>query len=77
MARIDAEDGRLAEARKLLEPLIAQEKFHISEFAALCAAEAEILLAEGEPASARTWVDLLASIEPDHPSVLALRQMMR
>jgi tetratricopeptide (TPR) repeat protein len=69
MARLAIRDRRLDEARDLLQPLLSQERFHQSEFAALANAEIELFMAEGNPDAARSWLDLWASGDPEHPAI--------
>jgi hypothetical protein len=47
---------------------------HESEFASLCTAEVEFAMAGGQPEGAHTWVDMLETYVPDHPTVDLLRR---
>jgi tetratricopeptide (TPR) repeat protein len=76
IAIIHAKKGEVDEAKTLLEPLLTQSKYHISEFAALCMAEVELDLAMGQPEAAKHWVNMLAQIEPDHPVVQQLQNRL-
>jgi tetratricopeptide (TPR) repeat protein len=69
VAQLRVRQSRLGEAWKLLEPLLAQRRLHVSEFAALCAAHMDLLIAEGDREAALVWLDLLEDFLPDHPFV--------
>jgi cytochrome c-type biogenesis protein CcmH/NrfG len=62
-----AQDGRIAEAKALLEPFLSQTRLHRTEFAALSSAQIELALAEGYPESARIVFDMWEGVDPDHP----------
>jgi tetratricopeptide (TPR) repeat protein len=68
-ARIHIHAGRFDEAKALLDPLLEMTRIHVSEFAALAVAEAELHLAEGRPEGAQQWLDMLERIDPDNPAV--------
>ena len=55
MARQYTRDGDYERARLLLDPLLRQNRMHTSEFVALCAAEIELRLAQGNVDVARSW----------------------
>jgi tetratricopeptide (TPR) repeat protein len=55
MARQYTRDGVYERARLLLDPLLRQNRMHTSEFVALCAAEIELHLAQGNVDVARSW----------------------
>lgn len=69
LARLAVNEGQLDRARTLLEPVLHQKRFHISEFAAFAGAQIDLLLAENEVEGARQWFDLWSSIDPDHPQL--------
>jgi tetratricopeptide (TPR) repeat protein len=56
--------GRLQEARELLEPLLAQRRLHFSEFSILCAVHMDLLIAEDDRESALVWLDFLEGMLP-------------
>jgi tetratricopeptide (TPR) repeat protein len=64
---------QIAQARELLEPLMERERFHVSEFAHFCAAQAELHLADRNQDAARTWLDMWANVDPDNPAIAELR----
>ncbi len=67
-------EGRIEEARALLQPLLSRRRLHFSEFSALCAAEIQVALADGNRDAARTWFDLWQRGVPDHPQQEILRR---
>jgi tetratricopeptide (TPR) repeat protein len=73
-ASLAATRGDFDRARRLLEPVLARKRFHFSEFAALCLAQVNLLVAEGKHAPAQSWLDLWRQTIPDHP---LLEQMSR
>ncbi|MBI4494055.1 MAG: tetratricopeptide repeat protein [Chloroflexi bacterium] len=74
LARLAVQRGKLDEARALLDPLLTRRRFHTSEFRAFCGAQIELALAEGKRDGARSWLEMLAGVDPDDPVVPALRQ---
>ncbi len=58
-------DGRIDEARALLEPVMTRKHFHVSEFSALMHARLELCMAEGEVDGARAWFDIWTQTDPD------------
>ncbi|HZR98314.1 MAG TPA: tetratricopeptide repeat protein [Chloroflexota bacterium] len=73
MARLAVQERQFDRARELLQPLMEQRRLHRSEFDALCAANVELYYAEGHRDGARSWVDLWASVNPDHPGIARWR----
>ena len=69
LARVLLQRGERAEARDLLQSLLARRRLHYSEFAALCAAQADLYLAEGNRDAARSWRRMGAEVDPDNPSL--------
>jgi tetratricopeptide (TPR) repeat protein len=67
-----ARAGRTADAEALLGPAMQTERLHADEYAALCAAQIDLLIALGKHADARTWAALLAEAAPDHPAISEL-----
>jgi predicted Zn-dependent protease len=76
VARLATRERQLDRAKDLLQPLVAQERYHISEFRGLCQAQAEVHQAEGNPDAARSWIDLWASVDPDHPGIAQWRRSL-
>jgi tetratricopeptide (TPR) repeat protein len=74
LARLHAEEGRVEEARALLDPLLARRRIHFLEFAVLCMAEIDVALAGGQLDAAQSWVDLWRSGQPDHPGIPHFRR---
>ncbi len=77
VARFQIRDDKLAEARALLEPLLARRRLHYSEFAALCSAEIELLLAEKNEEGARAWMEMWERGDPEHPQLERYRRLLR
>ena len=52
MSRMYVDEGRLDKAEEMLRPLFSRRRLHITEFAALCMGQMNLLLArgQGEPA---------------------------
>ena len=73
LATVHAKEGRVDEAVALLDPLLMQTEFHISEYAALCMAQVELALARHQPEAAKSWVDMLERAAPDYPTTANLR----
>jgi len=69
--------GETKRARELADPLMDQQRFHISEFSALCYAQAIIAQAEGKTAGAQTWADQLERALPNDPKVKIIRRWKR
>jgi tetratricopeptide (TPR) repeat protein len=61
--------GELDEADALLQPLMSRKRFHYSEFDAFCNARIELYLAQKNPDSARSWLDMWAMTNPDTPAL--------
>lgn len=74
MARLAVHERQFARARERLQPLLEQQQYHVSEFDALCAANAELHFAEGNRDGARSWVDLWATVNPEHPGIARWRR---
>jgi tetratricopeptide (TPR) repeat protein len=77
LARLAARQGRPDEGKALLDPLLTRPRFHFSEFAAVCAAMIDVLLAKGEKDGARTWFDMWERTEPDNPQLDEFRGRVR
>lgn len=70
LARIYARKGQIEEARALTTPLLMLEKLHVSEFRALARAEMDISLANDQPESARSWLEMWRALESDNPELI-------
>jgi thioredoxin-like negative regulator of GroEL len=73
LARTSILRRQLDRARALLEPLMERTRFHISEVANFCAAQAELYLAERNREAARTWLDMWSNVDPENPAIDELR----
>ncbi len=69
LAQLALRKGKVAEAEALLEPLVSQKRFHISEFAALAGAQIDLFLAKSDPTSARSWFTMWESADPENPGL--------
>lgn len=76
MAQLETRAHRIEAAHAILEGLNGRRSYHRSEIVALCLAEIELLLAEKNPRGARSWLDVCASIDPEHPSLAYLRDLI-
>ncbi|MCI0491412.1 MAG: tetratricopeptide repeat protein, partial [Planctomycetes bacterium] len=54
-------------ARSLLDPLMERNRFHQSEFAAMCNANIELLAARGDKDGARIWFDMWQRTDSNDP----------
>jgi tetratricopeptide (TPR) repeat protein len=77
LAADHAQEGRVEEARTLLQPLLARTRLHFTEFSSLCAAEVEVALADGSRDAAESWLDLWRRGYPDDPNLPILREKVR
>jgi tetratricopeptide (TPR) repeat protein len=69
MAFRHLQEGDFDAAREMLSPLMLRQRLHLTEFTALCQAEIEICLAEGQRDAAQSWLRMWEEIEPDHPDL--------
>lgn len=69
MAQLATLKGNYDEADKWLDPVMEQPRLHITEFSAICQARVRLELARGRRDSAKSWLDLWAGVEPDHPDI--------
>jgi len=76
LAKLSLLSDQIDEAKALLDPLLSRRRFHFSEFAALCSAYIQLLLAQDNRESARSWLDLWASVDPEHPEVARWRRRL-
>lgn len=76
MAQLFIREGKLDEGEALLKPLLEERRFHFSEFSALCQAHIELLLARGNPDGARSWLEMWAAADPDHPAIERVRRRL-
>lgn len=72
-ARLAMGEGDLEKARDLLNGLMQREKLHISEFKGLCAVQIEVLMKEGQPEAARSWLGMWGGMDPYNPALPAYR----
>lgn len=77
LAQIATDRGDYNEAEKLLEPVTRQKKIHSFEFAAICQARIQLELARGQRDVAQLWLDMWASVEPDHPGLPYWRAQLK
>lgn len=69
LAHFHMESGELDRARELIHPLLYRQKFHHSEFAALCNAQVGLHVAEGKLDFARQWLKFWSEHLPEHPAL--------
>ncbi len=65
MAEICIREQRFDDAEAWLTPLREQSRMHISEFRGLALIFIELWIQKGDASSAKNWLDLLDSIDPD------------
>jgi tetratricopeptide (TPR) repeat protein len=69
LARTHIQNREFEQARAVLAPMLAARRLHIAEFASLCMAEIDLLLAQGQRTGARSWFDIWKQANPDHPQL--------
>lgn len=77
LGRIEVQRGHVAEARALLDPLLARRRMHFSEFASVAIAHIETGLADGKPQEAKSWLEMWERAMPDDPRVEVFRKEIR
>ncbi|MGH9942481.1 MAG: tetratricopeptide repeat protein [Pyrinomonadaceae bacterium] len=73
LARKHIADGQLDEAAALLNPLLARRRIHIAEYSALCQVQIELLHAQKNTEGARSWLEMWAGADPEHPGIAQWR----
>lgn len=76
VAQLETRARRFAASHQILDALASRRRYSKSEFVALSLAEIEVFLAEKNPDAARSWLDLVASVDPEHPSIPGLRKII-
>jgi Flp pilus assembly protein TadD len=69
--------GEIERARELVDPLLERERFHTSEFSAICFTMANIARAERKPDGLRFWADYLERVLPEDPKLKIIRRWQR
>jgi tetratricopeptide (TPR) repeat protein len=77
LANLAAERGELDRARQLLEPLLTRQRLHVGEYTALCMAQLNLFLAEGNREQAEHWLEMWRQVTPDHPSLGGFQARLR
>jgi tetratricopeptide (TPR) repeat protein len=77
LARLAMRDREPDKAKALLDPMLARKRLHFSEFAALCAAEIDLFLTEGNRDAARSWFEMWEQTDPDNPALGEFRRRFR
>lgn len=72
-----AEKGEIERAKELIDPLFTRKRFHFGEFSALCSAQIQLSLAEGNREAAESWLDMMKQVVPDDPNIPALEMRVR
>lgn len=76
VARMLINNGELEAAEELLKPVMKRRRMHFSEAAALFGARIELELERDRPEAARTWFDMWASADPDHPQIAHYQRLL-
>jgi tetratricopeptide (TPR) repeat protein len=76
MARFYTRDNDLDQAEEMLTPLMSRRRLHTTEFVALAVARIELCLARDQKDGARSWFDMLESIQPQHPATEIYRRKL-
>ncbi|MFB3905943.1 MAG: tetratricopeptide repeat protein [Acidobacteriota bacterium] len=77
LAVIYLREGRVAEARELLDKVIVPEKVHPGAMATYCTAQTQVAAAEGDSEKAVAWLDIAAKVDPDNSNVKNLRKRLK
>ena len=56
-------------ARQILDKLVKKDELHITEFTALCSCQIDFLIADQNPESALTWLQMWEEVYPEDPSL--------
>jgi tetratricopeptide (TPR) repeat protein len=70
-------DGDLEEAKTLLAPIAKNQRLHVSEYAAWCAANINLALAMGDSKGARILLNAWKQIDPDDHRIKILQGRIR
>ncbi len=73
LAQLAMRDGKLDEAKALLDPLLTRQRFHLTEYTQLCRAMVDLMLAQKNREGAQSWINMWASVNPDDPAIPAYR----
>jgi len=76
MVQLALRVGEIERAEALVAPLRTRRRFHVSEFAASCSAQLELLLAQNQAEGARSWLEIWVRVDPDHPLLAHWRQRL-
>ncbi len=71
------EKGEIERAKELIAPLFSRKRLHFDEFAAICAAQIQLSLAEGNREAAESWLDMMKQAIPDDLNIPALELRVR
>lgn len=74
IARRHLRRGEVDQAESLLKPLLARQRFVAGEFACLCMAQIEVLLARKNEAPLSIWLQMWEQATPDHPALEPFRK---
>lgn len=77
MANILIEKGEIERAKEMITPLFSRKRLHFTEFSAICSAQIQLSLAEGNREAAESWLDMMKQIVPDDPNIPALEMRVR
>ncbi|MGH9938008.1 MAG: tetratricopeptide repeat protein [Blastocatellia bacterium] len=77
LANILIEKGEVERAKEMIAPLFLRKRLHFGEFGAICAAQIQLSLAEGNREAAESWLDMMKQVIPDDPNIPALEMRIR
>jgi tetratricopeptide (TPR) repeat protein len=69
--------GELDRANELIAPLLSRKRLHFAEFGAICVAQIQLALAQGNKKVAESWLDLMKQVIPDDPNLPAMELRVR
>lgn len=67
IARKYVDQGDIEKAENLITPFLSRQKFHTSEFAALCNVQIAISMAKKDTQGAKNWLQMWENTYPEHP----------
>ena len=77
LASIVIREGDLVRASNLLAPLFERREFHYSEYDALCMAQIELLVMQGDLSSANEWFKMWEECNPKNPKLDFYRRLFQ
>lgn len=70
------QQGDVESAQEIAMKLLRRDKYHISEFAAMCKLQCELGRAKEDPAQLEYWLNLWKDVYPNHPDIPSYQQVL-